>query len=298
MLRRILLASAGAMALAGTAFAADLPTHAPPPVYVAPVFSWTGFYVGGQLGYAWGKDNGNVYSILNETGLDTIIGVFDSFSSTQSQLSPSGAIGGAHIGYNWQINQFVLGVEANVDATNYHAQQNIFSVASFPDGSSDIGLFNNQIRSTIQGAFRGRVGWAWNNWLFYGTGGVAFTDATTQYRTGGIYSVSSIFPNFPLASLPIGFDSRTRELVGWTAGGGIQYAFTPNWIFGVEYRYSDFGKFTDRGLFGTGFASFVGPFGSTYSDVSERHHLTENQVQARVSYKFDWLAPVPVVAKY
>lgn len=181
---------------------ADLPTHAPPPVYVAPVFSWTGFYVGGQLGYAWGKDNGTVYSTVNETGLDTTTGVFDSFSSTQSHLSPSGAIGGAHIGYNWQINQFVLGVEANVDATNYHAQQNIFSVASFPGGSSDIGLFNNQIRSTIQGAFRGRVGWAWNNWLFYGTGGVAFTDATTQYRTGAFipsvpFSLTSLWHPYP-----------------------------------------------------------------------------------------------------
>ncbi len=62
MLRRILLASAGAMALAGTAFAADLPLRAPPPVYVAPVFSWTGFYVGGQLGYAWGKDPSTVNS--------------------------------------------------------------------------------------------------------------------------------------------------------------------------------------------------------------------------------------------
>jgi outer membrane immunogenic protein len=167
---------------------------------VAPVFSWTGFYVGGQLGYAWGKDNGTVYS--TETGLDTTTGVFDSFSSTQSHLSPSGAIGGAHIGYNWQINQFVLGVEANVDATNYHAQQNIFSVASFPGGSSDIGLFNNQIRSTIQGAFRGRVGWAWNNWLFYGTGGVAFTDATTQYRTGAFipsvpFSLTSLWHPYP-----------------------------------------------------------------------------------------------------
>jgi len=282
------------LTLAGTALAADL-RPPPPPLPPLPVFSWTGLYVGGQLGYARGKDPGTVYSTFSgliET-LDPTV-----FTSTQSQLSPSGAIGGAHIGYNWQINQFVLGVEANVDAMNYHAQQNIFSVASFPDGSSDIGLFNNQIRSTIQGAFRGRVGWAWNNWLFYGTGGVAFTDATTQYRTGGDYSFSTLFPNFPLAALPIGFDSRTRELVGWTAGGGIEYAFTPNWIFGVEYRYSDFGKFTDRGLFGTGFASFVSPFGSTYSDVSERHHLTENQVQARVSYKFDWLAPVPVVAKY
>ena len=106
------------------------------------------------------------------------------------------------------------------------------------------------------------------------------------------------YPSSVRITIPVSLKDIREAFEFVCAGGGIEYAFTPNWIFGVEYRYSDFGKFTDRGLFGTGFASFVGPFGSTYSDVSERHHLTENQVQARVSYKFDWLAPVPVVAKY
>ena len=61
MFRRILLASVGAIALAGSAFAADLPSRAPPPVYVppAPIFTWTGFYVGGQIGYGWGQNNAN-----------------------------------------------------------------------------------------------------------------------------------------------------------------------------------------------------------------------------------------------
>ncbi len=290
MLRHILLASAGAMALAGTAIAADLPLRAPPPVYVAPVFSWTGFYVGGQLGYAWGKDPVTVNSNFTEEFL-----TLDPITAAQRQSSPSGAIGGAHIGYNWQINQFVLGVETNVDATNFNGQQSIFSVASFAGGFTDIGELRDNIRSTIQGTFRGRAGWAWNNWLFYGTGGIAFTDAMTNYSNGGLFDPTSLPLSFPFTGR---FDSRTRERIGWTAGGGIEWAFNNNWIFGVEYRYSDFGKWTDHGIFSTGFAPATGPGFSDYVNVTASHHLTENQVQARVSYKFDWFAPVPVVAKY
>jgi len=263
------------MALAGTAFAADLPLRAPPPVYVAPVFSWTGFYVGGQLGYAWGKDPVTVNSNFTEEFL-----TLDPFTSAQRQSSPSGAIGGAHIGYNWQINQFVLGVETNVDATNFNGQQSIFSVASFAGGFTDIGELRDNIRSTIQGTFHGRAGWAWNNWLFYGTGGVAFTDFTSNYQFASILT-----------------DDRTSTRVGWTAGGGIEWAFNNNWIFGVEYRYSDFGHFTDNDLFSLG-ATTTGLLGTPLVVANERHHLTENRIQARVSYKFDWFNPAPVVAKY
>jgi len=233
-----------------------------------------------------------------------LCGVIESVATTGSlnsivfplsnQSSPNGAIGGAHIGYNWQFNQFVLGVEANVDATNYQGRTNLYATSFFPTSFfgpfSESGAARNDIRSTIQGSFRGRAGWAWNNWLFYGTGGVAFTDATTEYRGVGNFS-PDIFGGT--------FDSRTREHVGWTAGGGIEWAFNNNWIFGVEYRYSDFGKWTDNGLFGTGITSSSSPiFGSGFTNAAATHHLTENQVQARVSYKFDWLAPVPVVAKY
>ncbi|MGH6847531.1 MAG: outer membrane protein [Methylocella sp.] len=286
MMRSILLASAGALALTGAAFAADLPSRGPPPVFLPPppVFSWTGLYLGGQMGYAWGNDSGNVNDFaIDPTDGDTI---GTQFAGSQNS-SPSGAIGGAHIGYNWQINQFVLGVEANVDATNYQGFSTLNNTTTFFDegGFFDAGAMRNDIRSTIQGAFRGRVGWAWNNWLIYGTGGVAFTDVTTEYRGVGEFS-EDITDG--------GFDSRTRTRVGWTAGGGIEYAYTPNWIFGVEYRYSDFGTFTDNGIFGTNFQ----PFPDFFSNVSVSHHLTENQIQARVSYKFDWWTPAPVVAKY
>ena len=106
MLRRILLASVGAIALAGSAFAADLPSRAPPPVYVppAPIFTWTGFYIGGQIGYGWGQNKGN---------FGDNFGDFDTFS-----YNTSGVIGGAHVGYNLQLNQFVIGLEGDVDGTS------------------------------------------------------------------------------------------------------------------------------------------------------------------------------------
>jgi outer membrane immunogenic protein len=134
----------------------------------------------------------------------------------------------------------------------------------------------------------------WDRVLFYGTGGIAFADVTNDYGES--------FPCFQGGPIPgmvpgcfvgLTFDSRTRTLVGWTAGGGIEYAVTPNWLIGVEYRYTDFGRFTDTGLLGN-----TNPGVSFGSEADAHHHLTQNRVQARVSYKFDWLAPSPVIAKY
>ena len=88
-MRRILLASAAAFGLAGSAFAADLPSAAPPPIYVPPlpIFTWTGVYVGGQVGYGWGK---------NRVNFDDNFDDYDAFS-----YNTSGVIGGAHVGYNF-----------------------------------------------------------------------------------------------------------------------------------------------------------------------------------------------------
>src|ERR1700730_17622743 len=107
MYRKILLASVGAVALSGSAaLAADLPSRAPPPVYLPPpaIFTWTGIYVGGQIGYAWTSGNNNF------TGFDPFFNT-GTFLSTSIGDTPSRVIGGAHVGYNYQINQFVLGLE-------------------------------------------------------------------------------------------------------------------------------------------------------------------------------------------
>src|ERR1700724_1297419 len=280
MSRRILLASAGAMVLAGRAFAADLPSRAPPPVFLPPppVFTWTGVYLGGQIGYAWANDPSDVVFSAPPppppppapppprrppppppTASPPSIG-------NPFGYSPQGVIGGAHIGYNLQIQQWVIGLEGSVDGTSL--SRSVFEpVSGFTVGT----------RSDVQGSIRGRAGIAFDRVLLYATGGVAFASITDNYTdtTGAITGSPGASSSF----------SKTR--VGWTVGGGLEYAVTNNWSLRAEYRYSDFGRYTDF------------PFTAFTAELEiVRHHLTENQVQAGFSYKFDSLAPAPVVAKY
>ncbi|HUB65251.1 MAG TPA: porin family protein, partial [Methylocella sp.] len=156
------LACAGAMAaattFAGTAFAAE-PAPTPPP----PAFTWTGIYLGGQIGYAWASDN--IYYVAYDpvSGLGFNPSVY---------VSPSGVIGGAHIGFNYQIDKpgggFVIGVEGSVDGEGL----NNTAAASFAGlGTTTISA---STRSDIQGSVRGRFGIAWDTFMIYATGGVAF----------------------------------------------------------------------------------------------------------------------------
>jgi outer membrane immunogenic protein len=264
MRRQILLASVGAVAIAGSAFAADL---GPPPVYVPPppVFTWTGLYLGGQIGYAWARDNGDIINPAPPLPAPQF-SIFLPFT-----LNPDGVIGGAHAGYNLQFpgwNWFsssgvVIGLEGSVDGTSLSRTQ---LVGAFPPFFQ--GILNT--KTEVQGSIRARLGVAWDRVLIYGTGGAAFANFTNFYNT-----------------LPLGgIDQITSTRSGWTVGGGLEYAFTDNWSMRAEYRYSDFGRrddFSPLALFAN---SFV------------RHHLTENQVQAGFSYKFTPFVPAPVVAKY
>jgi outer membrane immunogenic protein len=289
-LRRILLSSIAAFGLAGSAFAADLSSRAPPPIYVppAPIFTWTGIYVGGQVGYGWGQNN---------TNFGDNFGDFDSFS-----YNTSGVIGGAHVGYNLQINQFVIGLEGDVDGTSMSKQFN----SSLPFGSSLVGggviaaplggNFDINVRHEIEGSIRGRVGYAWDRVLLYATGGVAFGGFNTTVSgnfPGGVF-VSTGPNGAPIGTAfgPFGGStSASTTRVGWTVGGGFEYAITNNWSLRAEYRYTDFGHST---VFANSFDSVA--LGSAGAFINR--HFTENRVQVGFSYKFDTAVPAPVVAKY
>jgi outer membrane immunogenic protein len=267
------LASVGAIALTGSAFAADLPLAPPPP---PPVYSWTGLYLGGQIGYAWGSDPANatffvpaVPPVRNVDGVIVVPGIPATFLADSFGNSPQGVIGGAHIGYNLQINQWVAGLEGSVDGTSIN--KSVFDPVS--------GL---TLRTTapVQGSIRARAGVAWDRILVYATGGAAFTGIADNYADTTGFVTGVLGPTERI--------SKTRS--GWTVGAGLEYAVTNNWSVRAEYRYSDFGHYTDFP-----FAAFVTPVGDS---LTVQHHLTENQVQAGFSYKFDSFAPAPVVAKY
>jgi outer membrane immunogenic protein len=261
MRRQFLLASVGAIAITGSAFAADL-TPPPPPPPPVPIFSWTGLYVGGQIGYAWDHDSVSAFF----PGPNFSSG-FPAFGVVSFSDSPNGVIGGVHVGYNLQINQWVAGVEGTVDGTSV-SRSGVFNPFGFATLDES---------STVQGSIRVRAGIAFDRVLLYGTGGAAFAGIDNVYTT----SLTS--PPFFLTERV----SRTRS--GWTAGGGLEYAVTNNWSIRAEYRYSDFGHFIDYP-----FTVLLSPFGTLFV----QHHLTQNQVQFGFSYKFDSMAAVPVVAKY
>ena len=278
MRRQFLMASAGALALTGSAaLAADLPVSPPPPPPV-PAFTWTGIYLGGQVGYAWISGN------LNFTGFDSFTG---SPFNTSVINSPNGLIGGAHVGYNYQINQWVLGLEGTVDGSSL----NNTVVANFPIafGGSSLSASSN---SNVQGSIRGRIGIAWDRILIYGTGGVAFGGFDISYSlsgnntaNGGINAGNAFF----------GSNSFSNTRVGWTAGGGIDYAVTNNWSVFIEYRYTSFGAISNSGLAAAVLATTPGVTGSV---LNANRTLNQNQVQVGFSYKFDTYAPAPLVAKY
>ncbi len=273
MLRRFLLASVGAMALTGSAVAADLPLHAPVYAPPPPPFTWTGGYIGGQMGYAWGNQN---------TSFSNNFGDFASFSP-----STAGFIGGGHVGYNLQLNQFVIGLEGDVNGSTLTSKGFVLPVQV--DGLSALSTFNTSIGA--QGSIRGRLGYAWDHILVYGTGGVAFAGLVGNVCTNfnpGSFAGGAAFPGFN------GCDHTRASRVGWTAGGGIEYAVSNNWSIRLEYRYSDFGHSTQVAGDAFGITDPVLGFGGG----TVTRNIVENTVQFGVSYKFTSAPPAAIVAKY
>jgi outer membrane immunogenic protein len=196
-MKRLLLASAAMLALiSGAASAADAPPSrsGPPlraPAYV-PFFSWNGFYVGIVGGYGLGTSN------------------WTNAAAATGSFGVNGAFVGGTLGYNVQTGGVVFGFEAD-------------AVWSAMKGSSTVNCAAGcETRNNWLGTVRGRIGYAFDRFLPYVTGGMAAGDikATTP-----------------------GLAGATSTRIGWTAGGGIEYAFVNKWSVKTEYLYADLGKF-------------------------------------------------------
>ncbi len=191
MQRFTLAACAGllACAVAGPSLAADLSR----PAFKAPAasapFNWTGFYVGINGGYAWGTSNWT-----------------DSTGAATGNFNVRGGMVGGTIGYNLQTSQFVLGAEGDIDA----------SWIKGTDATACCETKNDWFATA-----RARVGYAFDRWMPFVTGGAAFADVKMT---------------------PGGLPSETETKIGWTAGGGLEYAFQGAWSAKVEYLYADLGK--------------------------------------------------------
>jgi outer membrane immunogenic protein len=227
-MKNILLSAVALVALTAGAVAADLPMRAAPPapvVAAVPVFTWTGFYVGVNGGYAFGDEA-------------------DGRRSRFFRIRDNGdgsALGGAQIGYNMQFGMFVAGIEADAQAIDLDA---VYGSDVRLRGFARRGNDNDGVDGF--GTVRGRLGLAFDRALVYATGGLAWrTDEDNNRRFGR-------FGNF----------RNDDDNIGWTVGGGVEYAFTNNLSAKVEGLYVDFSENNDtrraRGLFGRGFPNLGG----------------------------------------
>lgn len=252
-MKKLLISSVavGALALgfAANANAADLPRA---PAYRAPepVWTWTGFYIGGHFGAGWGDKHW--YNPASTPVID------------QGLHHVRGGLAGGQVGFNIQVANWVLGIEADVsgsDLTGSNAD-NFFII----NGVSEV----NRTKVDSVGTVAGRLGYAVDRVLGYVKGGGAWAHDK--------YSVSNITaPDTVLASA-----SETRR--GWMAGVGVEYAFAPSWSVKFEYDHLDLGSKRSR---------FTGPTLAPFDeDVVQRLNL----FQVGINYRFGSYGPV--YAKY
>ena len=216
---------------AAPAIAADLPLKAPPAPPPVPAFSWTGFYIGANIGGAFTHDT-----------------LTDNLTGASLSSDNDGFIGGGQVGYNWQINSWVLGIEGVIDGTTLSR--------TGPGVVTGIGTLQGHTSTDWISTLTGRVGYAADRWLWYAKGGGAWAQESasiTNLGTGA--SVSA---------------SNTRS--GWTVGGGIEWAFAQQWSAKLEY---DFVR-----LDNSNFNTFAGDTLTFRRDI--------NMVMAGVNYRFNW----------
>lgn len=289
MFKRIFVATIASALTSTAVLAADLPVKAPA-VAVAPA-TWTGFYIGGEGGYAWSNrsdswiGNDPVSSFLSTASSPLLI----PFAGQQPLANPyhvnrNGWVGGLELGYNWQVNpRWVVGVEADFNGSNFRGAGGSTAVLSSTTNTS---LATRQASDWYDTA-RVRIGWlAAPNLLIFGTGGVAYGEmrdtATLAFTSASPGSVSAGAGGFGIAcqvnaACYSGSSSGTN--VGWTAGGGVEWMLDRHWSAKVEYQFVDLGS-------ATVLAVSTKPLIGTPSSFNVVLKDQMNVVRAGVNYKF------------
>ncbi len=245
-MKKFLLSAVGLVALgmAAPASAADLaarPYTKAPPIAAPLMYDWSGFYIGANGG--WGQSH-------NCADFITAVGTFASGCG-----GGSGGVAGGQIGYRWQANQFVFGLEAQGDWADLK--------------NTRVSLFDPTLSTTAKtdaiGLFTGQIGWAWNATLLYVKGGAAVTRNRFD-----------IFDN----TTGIGLVSASSTRWGGALGVGLEYGFAPNWSVGVEYDHLFMGN-TNNSF------SVVDPRLATV--LNDRIRQDVDMVTVRVNYRFGGL---------
>jgi outer membrane immunogenic protein len=228
----------------------------PAPVVVDP---WAGWYAGVNIGGSFGKARDTT-----SFGAPPVL-----FASTSSNLN--GVIGGGQLGYNWRSNNWLFGLEADIQGSSERGTATTTALGgdcSVIAVAPCVGSLSDQEKLPWFGTVRGRLGvLASPTWLFYVTGGLAY---------GGIKSIETVTtPGGGLTPAGTAVSNSSTTRIGWTVGGGIEGVVSGNWTGKIEYLYMDFGTFNNTY---TGVAPFTPVFVST--------HVTDNILRVGLNYHF------------
>jgi outer membrane immunogenic protein len=264
-MKRFMLTGIALISLAlGPVQAADLkprPVYTKAPV-MAPVYSWAGFYIGLNGGYSWGRSSSDF----------TVTGV-PAGSASQNM---NGWLGGGQIGYNWQVQTLVFGIETDIQATGQKGTFGfatpttcpIFTVAPLPCVT---GAGSVEQKLPWFGTLRGRLGVTPTaNWLLYATGGLAYGEVDTN----ATFTASSAFAGGPVISAVSAVANSNTTRLGWVIGGGTEWSIFGPWTAKVEYLYMDLGTVN---------TSFAGP--GAFALVTTSSRIIDNIVRVGVNYR-------------
>jgi outer membrane immunogenic protein len=297
-MKKLLLASLALAALAavGPAIAADMPFKAR--VYKAPppVWSWTGFYIGGNVGYSWGRSRtvamscGDVLTCATGAAGANVPPGHTLVDPATMSFDNSGWVGGLQVGYNWQFSpKWLAGFEADFDFANIRGSGATIMPWNDvpPSGESFTAAASDKIKSF--GTVRGRFGYLpADNLLIFATGGFAYgrvEQAATGINNGPFgnagfggsgFSCPGPFPSLCFSN------SRSRTLTGWTAGAGVEYMIWNGVTLKAEYLHVDLGGSTTLNLPSTSNAP-----GNNPSSLNARfNNTTFNIVRTGLNWHF------------
>ena len=292
-MKKLFLASISLIALnaGGSALAADMPVKAPPPP--PPVYSWSGCYGGGFVGYGWGKSQHRSLDPREEpfgnSGSNSelsFLGAGD--PGVVGDITPSfdmsGALGGFNVGCQYQFGWWLIGIEGDAAVTNKDGQAfNNFLGVNTQGLSPFERPFVSQTTERWIATARLRLGWAADKWLFFITGGGAWSGVDVTVWD---------------SLVPVITAHHKRTLSGWTVGAGWEYALGYGWSWKSEFLYIDYGwtRFFDPAdACSPDCAVFLNP-----REVSLKNYI----FRTGLNWRFDWgkapvgKAPVAVMAKY
>ena len=262
-MKRALIGGIGAIALAGMTIEAGVADLGARPITKAPiaapipVFSWTGCYIGGNVGGKWGSLDGAVSAAQVPVFLPN--GALLTFDDNNNGNNGS-FIGGGQLGCQWQTGAWVFGIEGDFDAVG--SSDRTFIVRNAVVGSPFVPGDAFSLSHDWQASVRARLGYAWDRWMLYATGGIAWANLNADAVLVGV-----------------GAFSADKTISGWTVGGGFEYAFNNNLSLGIEYRYTKF----DNENFGLGAI----PFAVGSSGLLLNSDLQTSEVTARLNWRFN-----------